>query len=224
MREVQRKSPWPVYIAAAVFALYALIFPLYAAWHFLIAAVVTAAAWLAADRFFKPVTEYIAEDEPDPEPADPGAAEVFRTAQDAKAQLTALAASIAEDAITERVSQLISLSDRIAADTNDDPSDVRQIRRFQQYFLPTTIALLQSYARVRAQVASGEELASARERILEMLDAEAGAFQKQLDALYQNDFLSIDADIQVMQRLMEREGLLPQDELHELLRTAQSAQ
>ena len=59
MQPVTRRRALPVYIAAAVFALYALIFPLYALWHFLLAALVTAAAWLLADWLIKPVTEYI---------------------------------------------------------------------------------------------------------------------------------------------------------------------
>ena len=63
MREVKRKSAVPVYIAAAVFAVYALVFPLYSLWHFFIAALVTAAAWLAADKLIPPVTEYILDDD-----------------------------------------------------------------------------------------------------------------------------------------------------------------
>ena len=38
MREVKRRRALPVYIAAAVFAVYALVFPLYKLTHFLIAA------------------------------------------------------------------------------------------------------------------------------------------------------------------------------------------
>ncbi len=50
MRQSKRRPALPVYIAAAVYAAYALLFPLYRLAHFFIAAVVTAAAWLIADK------------------------------------------------------------------------------------------------------------------------------------------------------------------------------
>ena len=71
MREVKHKSALPVYIAAGVFALWALILPLYKAWHFLLAALVTAAVWLIADKLVKPRVEYVPE--PEPEPVSHGA-------------------------------------------------------------------------------------------------------------------------------------------------------
>ena len=222
MREIKRKSALPVYIAAAVFALYALIFPLYASWHFLIAAVITAAAWVIADRIIGPVTEYVPEAEPEPEPeARSEADEIIQQTAQAAQQMQALAASIAESEISQRVDTLIELSGRIAQDAKNDAADIPQIRKFQRYFLPSTIALLQSFQQLKTQVIDTDRLTAARANITEMLDTEIAAFRKQLDALYQNDFMSIDADIQVMQRLMEREGLLDDDELHRLLQTAQ---
>ena len=71
---------------------------------------------------------------------------------------------------------------------------------------------------------TGENIGGAKARISEMLDSEIAAFEKQLDALYANDAMSVDADIQVMHKLLEREGLLESDELHDLIQKAQSAQ
>jgi hypothetical protein len=64
-------------------------------------------------------------------------------------------------------------------------------------------------------------LTQTKEKITQMLDTEISAFEKQLDALYVNDAMNIDTDIQVMQKLLEREGLMEPDELHELLKKAQ---
>lgn len=226
MREVKRRSAVPVYIAAAVFALYALIFPLYALKHFFIAALVTAAAWLIADRLIPPVTEYVPEPEPEPEESPeekygPEAAAILREAELAKSEMTRLAGSIGDEAIREKITSLVSLSDRIAKDAVDDPADIRQIKKFQSYFLPSTVGLLNAYDRMSAQNGEGENAARTKQRIAEMLDTEIAAFQKQLDALYDNDARNIDVDIRVMQNLLEREGLLERDELHELIRKAE---
>ena len=66
----------------------------------------------------------------------------------------------------------------------------------------------------------GENIDSSKQRILQMLNTEAAAFQKQLDALYQNDAMDLDADIQVMEKLLAREGLIAGDSLDDMLRKA----
>ena len=225
MREVKRKSAVPVYIAAAVFALYALIFPLYSLWHFFIAALVTAAAWLAADKLIPPLTEYIPEDSPETEPVSYGQETdaILAEARRAGDEMRRLSASIGEAALSGKISRLISLSDRIARDAIEDPSDIRQIQKFQSYFLPSTIGLLNAYDRMGAQSLSGDNITSARDQISQMLDTEISAFEKQLDALYKNDAMNIDTDIRVMQSLLEREGLLEDDELKKLMKKAEGA-
>lgn len=224
MQPVTRRRAAPVYIAAAVFAVYALIFPLYKLWHFLLAAAVTAAAWLLAEKLIKPVVEYVPVPEPEPEPPVSHGAEadaVLAEAKTARLEMEALAAAIGDPAVTEKIEALCSLSDRIAQDILDDPADAREIQKFQRYFLPSTIGLLHAYDRMgRSQ---GENAAKSREKIAQMLDTEIRAFQKQLDALYKNDAMDVDANIRVMQALLEREGLLEQDELHRLIQQAEEA-
>ncbi len=227
MRQVKRRSALPVYIAAAVFAAYALIFPLYKLWHFLVAAAVTAAAWLAADALIKPKVEYVPEPEPEPEPepVSYGATvdAILAEAKKARAEMERLAASIPDQDVKQKIASLLSLSDRIAQDAIQDEADIPQIQKFQNYFLPSTIGLLNAYDRMSAQGVNGENISGSRQRIADMLQTEVEAFQKQLDALYRNDAMDVDADIKVMQQLLEREGLGKDDELQDLLRKEQKA-
>ena len=221
MREVKRKSALPVYIAAAVFAVYAMVFPLYAWSHFLIAALVTAAAWLIADKLIKPTVEYVPE--PEPEPVSYGAPvdAILAEAKKARGEMERLSASIGDAAVKEKIAKLISLSDAIARDAVQDASDVPQIQKFQSYFLPSTVQLLEAYDRMSAPGVEGENISGAKGRIADMLQTEADAFQKQLDALYKNDAMDVDADIKVMEDLLAREGLGKADSLQEFLRRAQ---
>ncbi|MCD8088835.1 MAG: 5-bromo-4-chloroindolyl phosphate hydrolysis family protein [Oscillospiraceae bacterium] len=221
MREIKRRSAVPVYIAAGVYALYALIFPLYSSWHFLIAAVVTAAAWLIADWLIKPVVEYIPEpEEPEPEPVSHGAETdaILAEAKTARREMERLSASIGDETVRQRIARLIALSDQIAQDAIQDPNDIPQIKKFQGYFLPSTVQLLNAYDRMASLGTEGENITATKQRIAEMLDTEITAFEKQLDALYKNDYLDIDADVQVMHNLLRREGLLQDDELQQLLK------
>ena len=221
MRQVKRRSALPVYIAAAVFAVYALVFPLYKLWHFLLAAAVTAAVWLAADKLIKPKVEYVPEPEPEPVSHGGPVDAILAEARRARGEMERLSASIGEPAVQEKIAVLVSLSDRIAQDAVQDEADIPQIQKFQSYFLPSTISLLNAYDRMSAQGVEGKNLTGSRERIAEMLQTEADAFRKQLDALYQNDAMDVDADIKVMQQLLDREGLGKQDELQDFFRSAQ---
>lgn len=223
MRQIKRRSALPVYIAAGVFALYALVLPLYSSWHFLIAALVTAGAWLLADRLVKPVVEYVPEPEPEPVSCGPEADAILAEAKKARTEMERLRASIADEDVKVKIARLVDLSDRIAQDAVQDPSDIPRIRKFQSYFLPSTIGLLNAYDRMSAQGADGENIGRSKSSIAAMLQTEAEAFQKQLDALYKNDALDVDADIKVMQQLLAREGLAGDDPLKAILRDKQKA-
>ena len=221
MREVKRRSAGPVYIAAAVFAVYALVLPLYSLVHFLIAALVTAGAWLLADRLFKPTVEYIPEPEPEPVSYGGPTDAILAEAATARREMERLSSSIEDKAIRDKIAALLRLSDRIAQDAVDDPADVPQIQKFQRYFLPSTLQLLNAYDRMSALGVEGENITGTKDRIGQMLDTAIAAFEKQLDALYQNDAMDIDTDIQLMERLLAREGLAGDDGFREILRRSE---
>ena len=75
------------------------------------------------------------------------------------------------------------------------------------YYLPTTIKLLHSYDRMSSQGIEGENLDKNMKNINEMLDAAIDAFKKRLDALFADQALDIETDIEVMNTMLAREGL-----------------
>ena len=115
--------------------------------------------------------------------------------------------SIEDPGIRSRINELMSVSDKIVRDAIDDPSDVPQIRKFLDYYLPTTIKLLNAYDRMSSQEVSGENISGSMERIEDMLDTAIEAYKKQLDALFANQAADIQMDIEVMNGMLAREGL-----------------
>lgn len=222
MHEIKRRRALPVYIAAGVFALYALIAPLYTLWHFLLAALVTAATWLAADALIKPVIEYEA-DPVEPEPSYGEAADaVLARAKAFRQKCAACAPSMGPDG--EKLLALADISDRIAEKVKDQSADPGRIRRFQDYYLATTEKLADSYIRLGAQGVAGENMTAARAKIGAMLDAEKDAFVKFLDTLFGAEAMDIESEIAVMHMRMQAEGLSDSgDELDELLKKAGEA-
>ena len=87
------------------------------------------------------------------------------------------------------------------------PEDVRQIRQFLNFYLPTTIKLLQQYVVLQNQEMRMGNIDEGMQKIENMLENVIVAFQKQLDSLFESDVVDITADIQVMEQLMAAEGL-----------------
>lgn len=202
MHEVKRRRALPVYIAALVFALYALIAPLYTLWHFLLAALVTAGTWLAADALIPPVIEYEAE----PQPSYGEAADAVLARAKAFAEMAARCAP-AMGSDGEALVALAALSDKIAQTVTDSSADPARIRRFQDYYLSTTEKLAEAYVRLEDTGAEGENTTGSHRRIAAMLEAEKEAFVRFLDGLFGAQAIDIESEIEVMRMRMRAEGL-----------------
>ena len=124
----------------------------------------------------------------------------------AHAELTRLYAAIPNLSVKRRIQELIDVSDKIIADAVADPSDVPQIKKFLDYYLPTTIKLLNSYERMGAQGIEGTNITKTMNSIEGMLDTAIDAYKKLLDSLFANQAMDIETDIQVMNTLLKREG------------------
>ena len=202
---------------------------------FLISAVVCGVSTALLPRFIKaPAPAEDAEEEeprrkkPEPKkdekPLDPEVAEVVEEGRTAIKEMGRLYASIESGEVRERINELMRVSDKIVQDAIDDPSDVPDIRKFLDYYLPTTIKLLHAYDRMSGQGIEGENLSKSMDSIEEMLDTAVDAFKKQLDSLFEDQALDIETDISVMNRMLEREGLTGDDEQDTIIKAARGGQ
>ena len=125
----------------------------------------------------------------------------------AMSEMGRLYASIDNPEIKKKINELMRISDKIVQDAIHDPDDVPQIQKFLDYYLPTTIKLLNAYDRMDSQGIEGENIDKTKSSILDMLDTAIDAFKKQLDSLFANQALDIETDIDVMNTMLRREGL-----------------
>ena len=88
-----------------------------------------------------------------------------------------------------------------------------QLHSFLSYYLPTTLKILRAYAQLEDQEVNGENISAAMERIENMMDKVVEGFEKQLDQLFQGDALDITADVEVLERMLAKDGLSSQDGL-----------
>ena len=111
----------------------------------------------------------------------------------------------------ERISAQIDLIERLTAQIFDcvrkNPKKLSQIRQFLNYYLPTTLKLMEQYVTLQNQSLKTENITEGMQKIEDLLDKVIIAFQRQLDALFEADVVDITADIRVMEQMMASEGL-----------------
>ena len=115
--------------------------------------------------------------------------------------------SIKDPEVRVKINEIMRITDKIIQDAIADPSDIPKIKKFMNYYLPTTIKLLNAYDRMDSQGIDGENIDRSKKSITEMLDAAIAAYKKQLDSLFANQALDIETDIAVMNAMLNREGL-----------------
>ena len=118
--------------------------------------------------------------------------------------------NIADPGISADIVRLEQVSAKIFEEVRRDPKKLPQIRRFMDYYLPTTLKLLNSYDRMSAAGVSGENIDATLAKVEGMMRTVVAAFEKQLDALYGAEALDISTDITVLETMMAREGLAGQ--------------
>ena len=215
MATVKRRSTVPYYAAAGTWVLYALLFPLYRVPHFIIAAVASAVVFAIMNSVCGTVEEVVP-DKPKKEEST-GNAELDKMIRDgnlAISEMKRLNDSIKDEKISADIDRLEDLSAKIFAQVRADPSKLPQIRKFMDYYLPTTLKILNAYDRMGAQGVSGENIDNTMQRVESMMGTIVKAFEKQLDMLFGSEAMDISTDITVLENMMQREGLSGEDALH----------
>ena len=208
MATVTRKSTVPYYCAAAVWVLYALFFPLYRLSHFLLLFVASYAVFSVMQSLCGDITVEVEEKPKEEKPTGNEALDtMIRDGKLALAEMKRLDDNIEDEKISAAIVHLEATSEKIFAHVRQNPDKLPQIRRFMDYYLPTTLKLLNSYDRMGAQGVSGENISSTMNRVENMMDTVVAAFDKQLDSLFSAEAMDISTDITVLENMMAREGL-----------------
>ena len=213
VKTIVRKSAIPMYAVAITWLLYGLLFPLYRLPHFLLAIVATAVVGVVARCFCRNVVEEVPE-----EPKTTGNAELDKMlaeGEKAIAEMKQLDIDIADEAISAQIVRLQILSQRIFDHVEENPEKLGDIRRFMNYYLPTTLKVLRAYDVLEEQEVEGENITSTMNRVENMMATIIRAFEKQLDNLFSSEALDISTDMVVMEQMLAREGLREEVEKQE---------
>jgi len=121
--------------------------------------------------------------------------------------------AIPDEAMSRKIDRIGEITAKIFDFQRKNPGSAGELRSFLDYYLPTTLKILRSYAQLDAQGVSGENIASAKARIEGMMDQVVEGFENRLDQLFRGDALDITSDVAVMEQMMARDGLTHIDEI-----------
>ena len=106
--------------------------------------------------------------------------------------------AIPGEEISAKISRMETLVDRIFDRVEQNPESVDDIRKLMEYYLPTTIKLLEAYEDLDSQPVQGENIISSKKEIEKTLDTLNTAFEKLLDDLFQDTAWDVSSDISVL--------------------------
>ena len=109
--------------------------------------------------------------------------------------------------ISEKISKIERVVAKIFARVKQNPGSVSGVKKLMDYYLPTTIKLLEAYAEMDAQPIAGENIKTAKSEIEATLDTLNSAFEKLLDSLFQDAAWDVSSDISVLHTMLAQEGL-----------------
>ena len=118
--------------------------------------------------------------------------------------------SIADPGVSERIDRIGELTASIFRVVREKPEHAEEVRKFMNYYLPTTLKLLKSYSLMEKQSYQGENIQASRKKIESVLDTLVRGFEQQQDRLFKTEALDVETDISVLETMMASDGLLEQ--------------
>lgn len=201
----RERSVLPVYLIALVWIFSAFAIGIQSVWGYVGTAIFSLAAYFVGRAIFP--DKQVEVEVPDPEPSDPELAALKQERTRAISEIRRLNDNIEDEAISERIDHIEQTTGKIFDYLMEHPEKKSLVRRFLDYYLPTTIKLLNQYDRMDSLGVHGENIDQTKEKIRAMLDTVCIAFDKQLDSLFRDDSMDVSAEITVLEQMMAQEGL-----------------
>lgn len=113
--------------------------------------------------------------------------------------------------ISAKIDRIEGITSHIFGIVRRKPEKLGEIRKFMNYYLPTTLKLLDSYALLEEQGIEGENITASKEQISQIMDTLIKSFERQLDQLFSTQAMDINSDIEVLENMMAADGLKESD-------------
>lgn len=120
-------------------------------------------------------------------------------------------AEIPGEEISKKLYRLEDVTERIFDHVELEPAKLPELKKFIEYFLPTTLKLVQTYRDIDSNPIQGENILKTKKEIEDTIETINLAFEKLLDELFEDTSLDISTDISVLETMLAQEGLTNDD-------------
>lgn len=203
--EEKRTRPvLPIYLAALVWPVGALLLPAYRLSNLLIIAGLSLAAYGLGTKFCP--TRIIRKQVP----YATGSEDVDTMLSGISANLDKLHAlndAIPDPELSAAMTRMEKAGRSIAAAVEQAPDKARSIDRFARYYLPEVIKLMTTYANMEKNGVKGGNADQILTELRRNAATTAKAFENQLDALYSAEAMDISTDIEVLDGILKSQNL-----------------
>ena len=203
--EEKRTRPvLPIYLAALVWPVGALLLPAYRLSNLLIIAGLSLAAYGLGTKFCP--TRVIRKQVP----YATGSEDVDTMLSGISANLDkihALNDAIPDPELSAAMTRMEKAGRSIAAAVEQAPDKARSIDRFARYYLPEVIKLMTTYANMEKTGVKGGNADQILTELRRNAATTAKAFENQLDALYSAEAMDISTDIEVLDGILKSQNL-----------------
>ena len=214
-----RKAGWIAFGVTAL--LYAAIFPLYRIGDFILAAAVAFLVGKVVSIMGSglDLTTHNREDREReanqvaelPLSGDDAADAMISRGQDMLHQIRSENDAIPDEVLSGQMDELEHLCVQIFKTVAEKPGKAPQIRKFMDYYLPTTLKMVRGFRTLDERGITGAQAQDARRRIGDALDVVIHGCQRLLENLYRDDVLDLTTDIDVLEQMLKRDGLTESD-------------
>lgn len=110
--------------------------------------------------------------------------------------------------ISAKIDQIEHVVRTIFDRAAEQPQVIDDLGKLMDYYLPTTVKLLDAYRDLDSQPVQGPNIVSSKHEIEATLDTLSAAFEKLLDSIFRDMAWDVSSDISVLRTVLAQEGLV----------------
>ena len=137
---------------------------------------------------------------------DPAADAVITKGQEMINTIRKENAAIPDPRLSSQMESICEKCEQIFRSVSEAPAKAPQVRKFLNYYLPTTLKILSNYRTMQDRGVSFQEMTDARDTSIRGLNMILTACQKQIDGLHKENLMDISTDIDVLEQMLKRDG------------------
>ena len=155
--------------------------------------------WRALSGIEDP-TEEISRDNPE-------LADMIRQGQECTGHIRQMNDRIPGEVISEKLSALENVLKEIFDRVREHPEQMGKMKKFMDYYLPTTRKLVEAYEEFDSALNPNDEIISAKLEIEKTIDTINQSFVELLNQMYQDSVFDATTDAKVLQTMLAKDGL-----------------